>query len=255
MGFQTNTFFKNEQMTQAIGRKPYLESVMQCAKENTMSIKTTHQKAEVQIVNETGHNWLSVSLAHKYSDKYKDNEVWEDIPVGASTPARTVRYDTGLTETGLDWWLVSWVTDEGTVYVTDPHNFGKERDFLERGAIKRIEAELELAKDVLPTAVGAAVGTAIEPGGGTVAGAVAGVVAEKQLKPVTDRAVNLASKLATHLLNSESTAGFKEHVLRAKDSQQPTKIIITKQRVEFHSPSGVSKTRFRRLKSAAPAAA
>jgi hypothetical protein len=139
-----------------------------------MSLKSTHQKAEVQIVNHTGHNWLSVSLVHKYSDKYKNKEVWENIPIGASTPPAIVDYNTGVTETGLDWWFVSWVTDEGNTYVTNPHNFGKARDFLERGTKKEIDPLADYAKDALPSAAGVVVGSLVEPGGGTIVGALVG---------------------------------------------------------------------------------
>lgn len=215
-----------------------------------MNIKTAHQKAEVQIVNKTGHDWLSVSLAHKYSNKYKNKAEWKNVPMGKSTSTALVDFNTGIVETGLDWWLVSWVTDEGTVYMTDPHNFGEVRDFVEKLAIKEIDQLEDSAKAVLPVAAGAAIGTAIEPGGGTIAGAITGELAGSAIKPVTDKAVNLVDKVADHVLNGEATAGFKEHLLRAKDSKRPTKIIITKQRVEFHSPSGTSKTRFRKIKSA-----
>jgi len=181
----------------------------------------TKRTASVQVKNSTGRVIEWVSVFHKYSDNYKDEKVWRNVPNG-SVPSEMleVRYNTGFGTTGIDWWLIMWkYQGEDTVYRTDPNNG--------RALIDGVET---VAKAVLPTA-GAVLG---EVGGflltkSPVAAQIGGAMGEE-----TCRA------LARHL-NSEKTAGFKQHILRPKDSHdkfaEATIIEIALAQVKITSPS------------------
>lgn len=182
-----------------------------------------HQRAAVEIVNHSGRALLSVSVSHKYSDSYKNHHTWkEDLKNGESTAAAKVDFNTGWLTTGRDWWVVTWVDDHGTTYVTDPKNGRDILDFAEKLGTKLTEPLATLAAAVMqgspsPTAKGVAA------------------------------AVVVTTTLAQALLNTEGTDGFKQHILREEDKGRPTRIVIKKDEVEFDSKSGKSTTGFRKL--------
>lgn len=185
----------------------------------------THQKASVEIVNQSGHKLLSVKIIHKYSDiaSYTKQLDWTSIPNGAkSSNAQEVDYNTGAFTTGRDWWEVTWVNDLGEVYLTDPHNFRNLLDFGEKIG-KFLSAPA--------MAIGSKVAiTSPEPTSKTIGGAVAatGFIAEL-------------------LLNSGTTDGYKQHILRSEDTKVTTQVIIKGNEVEFKSKSGSSHTGFRKV--------
>ncbi len=100
----------------------------------------THRIGEVKIVNQSSLNLASVSVIHKYSDNYKNQLDWTNVPAGGSTDTKNVDYHTGFLTTGTDWWLITFCDTQGKLYVSDPTNFTGLIDFI-TGGIKTI-AEL-----------------------------------------------------------------------------------------------------------------
>ncbi|MGR9114673.1 MAG: hypothetical protein ACU85E_02825 [Gammaproteobacteria bacterium] len=179
----------------------------------------THRKAKVLIENQTGQRILSVSVGHKYSNDYKNTFDWEGpIEIGKTTNAgMVVDYHTGALTTGRDWWVVSWVTEDGKTYVTNPKNLRGIIDFLE-GIGSKISAPL------------ASLATALS------------LAPEPVISKVTGAAVAVTSVVVGGFCNAESTNGFKQHILRKNDQDAPTKIILKQDTVVFHSKSGESIT-------------
>jgi hypothetical protein len=175
---------------------------------------STHQTANAVVVNNTGRTLRSVHVLHKYSDDYKNSRDWGALQPGESSSPLTVDYTTGFLTTGRDWWVVTWeYAGEQKVYFTNPQNFRSLVDWLEQVGSIGIPALLEAAA------------AAESAGAGTAAGAAAG------------------AKITEMLLNSESTAGFKQHILRSEDAGQITQIVIKADNtVEWRSPSGNSST-------------
>jgi len=178
-----------------------------------------HRKANVRIENRTGQRVLSVSVAHKYSDNYKNTHDWHG-PINNESQTNpdmdmVVNYNTGWTTTGRDWWVVSWVTEDGKTYITDPSNFSDIIDFLGKTGW-RISAPL------------ASLTTALS------------LAPEPIISKSAAAAVAVTSLVVGGLCNTESTSGFKQHILREGDS--PTIIILKSNEVEFHSKSGESFT-------------
>lgn len=182
----------------------------------------THQKASIEIVNNWGGTLLSVSVAHKYSDEYKNDHSWENIMNGESTSSTMVDFNTGWLTTGRDWWALTWIDDKGDTYITDPMNFRGIVDFLER-------IGSDIAEPVAAISAWVATGSP-EPTSKAIAAAVA-----------------VTSAVTKRFLNSEGTNGYKQHILREEDKNGPTKIIIKKGEVEFQSNSGTSTTGFRKM--------
>jgi hypothetical protein len=92
----------------------------------------TQNIAWVQIVNNTGEQISEVTVLHKYSDVYKDNCIWDRLEAGQTSDGKTVNFNTGFGTTGVDWWLVTWLSQDGrTFYYTDPENFRNLIDVLE----------------------------------------------------------------------------------------------------------------------------
>ena len=188
----------------------------------------TQRKGPVQIVNNTGRTLLSVSIAHKYSDNYKNEHTWELIKNQETSSTTTVDYNTGFGTTGRDWWLVTWVDNKGNTYMTDPKNFQDVLNFFEK-------ITNSIAEPLVTLGTAVATGSP-EPSTKTLAAAAA-----------------VVGGLTTSLLNTEGTAGFKQHILRAEDEGRPTKIIIKEDnKVEFNSKSGISKTGSRKVSSNDP---
>jgi len=182
----------------------------------------THQKVSIEIVNNWGNTLLSVSVAHKYSDDYKNDHLWENIKNGETTSTTKVDFNTGWLTTGRDWWVVTWVDNKGDTYITDPKNFRDIVDFLEK-----IGDDIAVPMAVITAWV--ATGDP-EPTSKAVAAAVA-----------------VTSAVAKQFLNTEGTVGYKQHILREEDKNRPTRIIIKKNEVEFNSNSGTSTTGFRKM--------
>lgn len=181
-----------------------------------------HQVASVKVVNNTSRTLLSISLSHKYSDVYKNSHTWENIGNNSGTSTSEVDFNTGFWTTGRDWWVLTWVDDQGNTYMTDPNNFRSILDFLEKITNRIAEPLAELA-----TAV--AVGSP-EPTSKALAAAAA-----------------VSGAIAEALLNNESTDGFKQHILREEDTKKPTVITIKDDEVEFSSESGISTTVFKKV--------
>lgn len=181
----------------------------------------THRTASVVVHNNTPNNLLSVSLVHKYSDNYKNQQQWPVIhPGGDGEGLLTVDYNTGALTTGRDWWLLTWYSEDlKTQYYTDPTNFRGVFDALDKVAPSAIQA-----------VIGGAVALITSESGPVAAAAAAAAVA-------------LAKETTSRLFNSEGTAGFKQHILRAEDANRITSITVNGDgSVVFRSNSGTSKT-------------
>lgn len=177
---------------------------------------STHRKANVAVHNGTGTNLVSIAVAHKYSNEYKNQYTWEDVAANSTTGADLeVDYNTGFLTTGRDWWMITAVDDAGRVYISNPHNFREILDVLEK-----------VTKDVL-----------------------------QMLPPIgSNPGVAAAQKVTTaildHMLNYEDTAGFKQHILREDDEGRTVTITLRSlpssgeagDAVEIASPSGSSET-------------
>jgi hypothetical protein len=185
----------------------------------------TVRTANVIVENARGCNIDFVTVAHMYSDNYKEAQSWRNIPNGQSTSTgMSVTYHTGLGTTGTDWWRVMFrCRGSKTIYVTNPQNF---RSIID-GAEKLGPAVLTYAG----ASGGGAAGTFFGgPGGGVVGGKIGGVAGQM---------------LGSALFNGTSTAGFKMHTLRGGDEAsrgRPTIVKIKKSEVCFISPSGPSCT-------------
>ena len=175
---------------------------------------STHQTAQVVVLNKTAKPLRYVDVLHKYSDNYKNTKQWgagEDSPAprpGESSSPMNVEYNTGFLTTGRDWWLVTWQYEgEHKLYFTNPNNFRNIIDTLE-GPIKVL---VDTALDVLDEKV---------PGLGD-----AGKI------------------IVDNVFNSESTDGLKQHILREEDAGKVTQIVINPDNtVEWVSQSGTSET-------------
>jgi len=184
----------------------------------------TRRSAGVRVQNATRKTLSSVTVAHKYSDNYNDWYRWENVPAGTKTSYdMTVWYNTGIFTTGKDWWIVMWTyeKDANSVYLhyTDPQNFRPFIDVFERVSIYGIP---------ITTAVIGAVACA-QCGPGATMAMAAGIV--------------IGNMLVKTALNTESTAGFKQHILRDEDSGNSNTIVIYDNgSVEFKSRSGSSTT-------------
>ena len=181
----------------------------------------TKRTAFVSVRNNTSGPLVAVSVVHKYSDNYKNQCQWGIIqPNEIPSDNMEVQYNTGAFTTGRDWWVVTWYsTDMKTLYYSNPNNF--------RDIIDKLEG---IAPDAIAAAAGALASLpASLTGPGAVAAAAAAAVAAK----VTTSA----------LFNSESTAGFKQHILREEDEGALTEIVINADlTITFKSKSGNSDT-------------
>lgn len=181
----------------------------------------TKRSAQVSVRNDTDTPLIGVSVVHKYSDNYKEDYQWGIIPPGEIPGDHlTVEYNTGAFTTGRDWWVITWFSEDlQTLYYSDPNNF---RDI--------IDALENLAPDTIAAVAGAIAGLG---GSWTGPGAVAAAAG----------AAALAKGTTTALFNSESTDGFKQHILREEDEDALTEIVINADRtITFRSNSGNSDT-------------
>jgi len=195
----------------------------------------TKNTAKVKVTNHATAFILSVTIGHKYSDVYKNTHTFENIADGSSTAdSFTVEFNTGLTTTGRDWWIVNWIQrreENGEVILeachTDPTNFRGVIDFSEYWS----KVGLDYAK---------------------IAALKAGVVAAP-VSGASSVAAGIAAAATLHLtgmsMNSESTDGYKQHILRESDVRDGVEILIANNgRVLFKSASGESETTYERRK-------
>lgn len=183
----------------------------------------TKRTAYVKIRNETPDPIDGAAISHKYSDVYKNTLDFSTIKPGqTSADTLTVEYNTGAFTTGRDWWLVTYhrsnpsSTRPGSLKLryTDPSNFRSIIDTLEQAAPALIKTAINVAKGSNPAYLPAA------------------------------KAAQVAAKAVNKLLfNEESTAGFKQHILRSEDEGKVTTVVIhADDTVTFESKSGDSET-------------
>lgn len=186
----------------------------------------TKRTAYVKIENRTGQDILAVNVIHKYSDNYVNRLNWSDIPTGSMVnDAQGVEYNTGFMTTGRDWWQVSWITKDNTMYVTSPQNFRGLMDIMERTAIELSGPIAKIAEEISTSSPDAKIQAA----------ATATIV---------------LTKIADQVLNTATTEGFKQHILREEDSKEENRIVLHPgDKVEFLSKSGKSETVYVKLNS------
>jgi hypothetical protein len=161
------------------------------------------QQASIFLTNKTGKPISEVTVRHKYSDVYKDKAVWKgEIRNGQTVQLNDgedpkkfaiIRYHTGFGTTGADWWLLTWKDADGKEYVSNPENFRKAVDALE----KFLMGSTSVAKAALPFT------------------GIAGIAGGLAVDVIADA-----------LLNSEATydkelgVAFKQFILRTKSPVQ-----------------------------------
>jgi hypothetical protein len=188
-----------------------------------LALCLTKRTAFVKIQNNTPNTISGVGVSQKYSDVYKNQYDWSVIPSGMlSTAAMTVEYNTGAFTTGRDWWMVTYHREQTTsvrsnelkMWYSDPENFRSIIDFLEKAAPAPIKTAINVAKGSNP-----------------------------QLLPAA-KVAQIASKVMCKLMfNNESTAGFKQHILRFEDEERVRTIVINADNtIVFKSKSGNSNT-------------
>jgi hypothetical protein len=142
--------------------------------------------------------------------------------MGLLQKAGKARFRTGFGTTGKDWWIVSFVDDRGCTYISNPKNARKFVDGLEKTAIYTGGILVEAGVSI-------AVAGLLDPEPvGKIAGGILGAVT-----------AGLGATMVG-LSNTESTAGFKQHILTGKD--QGLLIMVTKKKATFQSKSGRSTT-------------
>lgn len=160
-----------------------------------IKMATTTRRAYVAIRNNTDKPIYGVGLVHKYSNVHKQEMTWDVVHPGQITSATlAVDYNTGFFTTGRDWWKLIWF-DEGlnNLYFSDPTNFR----FIFDGFDNIIGDAAGAAAGIFAAVVASA--TVL----GTVAAASAAAAASKAI--------------TSNLFNSESTEGFKQHILESED--------------------------------------
>lgn len=181
----------------------------------------TTRRAYVAVRNDTSEPLLGVSVLHKYSDEHKSEKQWGIVQPGELT-SETLEadYNTGFWTTGRDWWLITWFSaDMQTIYFSDPNNFRSAFDGFDN-----------VIGDIASATAGIVAGSvAAGTGPGAIAAAAAAAVAAKTV--------------TSTLFNSETTEGFKQHILREEDEGERTEIVINADRtITFKSKSGDSDT-------------
>ncbi len=191
----------------------------------TTNNAVTHRTAQVQILNNTGKVINYAKVYHKYSDVYKNMQEWNHIGISARSSSMKVDYNTGFGTTGRDWWLVVWTTEHGSnsalLSYTNPQNA---RSFIDGFEM--------VWKEVTPVMVAGVVGTSC---------LVAGCGPAAPFAAMAGAAVS--SQIFGRMMNGESTAGFKQHILTSEDENLVTTIHLNSDgSVLFESKSGKSRT-------------
>jgi hypothetical protein len=178
---------------------------------SAVEVQATSRTANVTVRNETGVPLQQVSVAHKFSSDAGQVGFWTNVAPGATPSAFQVSYRTGIGTAGKDWWIISWqYQGQNILNVTEPNN---------------LLPVLESLQNILAI-----------PGALTI-GAILGVVSEN---PFAGQAA--AAVAYGFLRNTNSNAGWKQHILRSDDEGPTTTIIIKQSTVIFDSPSGQSST-------------
>jgi len=176
----------------------------------------TTRTAQATVQNLTGKKILGVSLIHKYSDNYVHNITWPQIEQGASgSPALTVKYHTGFGAFGEDWWLVTWLDENGNLYHTDPANG---------------QCFINWLQKLVPGAISAAVKAIV-------------ALATDDTPLIASLAGKAVSLLIKPLLGAGDTCGFKENYLTKEDDSKLVTITLNQGgTARISSPSGHSDT-------------
>jgi hypothetical protein len=197
---------------------------------NSASAKTKRQSNAI-VTNATGKTIVYATIIHKYSDVYKNNQTWANLPNGSNTTASPlkVNYNTGFLTTGKDWWRVQFKLAKGKMCYTDPNNFREVFDAIDKAVL----ANAGVAGEKLGNVLGEAAGTYL-------AGPPGAVVGEQVGGPAGKAAAN---GIANALFNGEATIGFKQHILRTEDENRTVNItLFDNGKARISSPSGVSET-------------
>ncbi|KAK2590191.1 hypothetical protein QQS21_012132, partial [Conoideocrella luteorostrata] len=194
-------------------------------------------KACVQIDNKTPGPLLDVKVIHKYSSVYNEHHKWDVVPVGLTKNPKDmeINFNTGIGRIGLDRWKVTWRTpNETLINFSDPDNY---RSFFDT-------AEHVMASVAIFASYAVALGSGIIVGlpAGPL-GAAAGALAGDSLGETVSKHLSQA------ILSSETTAGFKEHMLEEEDVGGCTVIIIDSDHsITLSSRSGNSTTKVSQMK-------
>ena len=77
----------------------------------------THRHAKVRIINYTGVKIEFLTLAHIYSDVYKNAKIFSNIDSNRITNSSLiVEYHTGFLCYGTDWWWLTWTNSNNQVF-------------------------------------------------------------------------------------------------------------------------------------------
>ncbi|KYK61771.1 hypothetical protein DCS_02915 [Drechmeria coniospora] len=184
-------------------------------------LRTQKRYAYVCIRNNSPQRLRNVTLFHKYSDVYKHKQDWPIAEKrGCSSPQMKVEYDTGLFTLGRDWWMLAFTADDSrTIYLTTPKNARGLFDWLDR---------------IFPTFAIITSGTVVS----------LATMAHPVLSFVSGSATSIAMRIITdQIFNAETTAGYKQHILRESDAMKLMEIVINADyTVTFKSKSGISRT-------------
>ncbi|MDE9484247.1 hypothetical protein [Xenorhabdus bovienii] len=191
-------------------------------------MSVTKKEALVSVCNYTNQEVLSISVVHKYSSVYKNEHTFEKgLSHDFCSPSMTVDYNVGLGTYGSDWWMVTWVAEDGTTYISCPNEFSHIYDILidnKDSIFNCLEAVVALA-------------AVLDPEPATKIALAAAAVA-------------LTKAIAEPFINADEDKinGFKMHTLREEDAYSdgdriPNNFIKIKvNEVIFNSPSGDSTT-------------
>mmetsp|Transcript_11975 Transcript_11975/g.18195 ORF Transcript_11975/g.18195 Transcript_11975/m.18195 type:complete len:163 (+) Transcript_11975:205-693(+) len=152
------------------------------------------------------------------------------------TRVLTVNYHTGRFTTGRDWWYVAFTTEDGIFYQSNPQNG--------RDIIDGLEQVCFYATNIIGGGSICTTGACAHQAVGATRAGLPRIITAGYA--AYGGAVGLAGAVGlvvtNTMMNTESTAGFKQHILRTEDAGKVTTIIIRKNEVIFRSTSGVSKT-------------
>jgi len=207
----------------------------------------TERQALVKLTNYATAHIISATIGHKYSSNYKNSITLENISDGNTAPQKMhVQYNTGAFTTGKDWWKLDWMqtkeVDGKTVLEycrTNPTNF--------RSAIDIAESLTKSGLDLAKIAAIKVAYTSLKGMAGAAAAAGPYGVAAAGTIGATAIATGITAHLVSMSLNDESTAGFKQHILREDDERDGIEIqILNNGIVKFISKTGVSETVYER---------
>ncbi|MBE9029760.1 hypothetical protein IQ266_08475 [filamentous cyanobacterium LEGE 11480] len=191
----------------------------------------TKRTAYVRVQNRTGRNMKFVSVSHKYSNNYQEARTWLNLPHRYSTrksDSLAVNYNTGAFTTGKDWWAASWVNSQNQFCQTSPNNFRKQIDALEQFTIRNWSTINKATQTVADFAAEQA----------SKSGPKTAVIAQ-----VASKAVPGAMRLIRSTINTTSTVGYKQHILRSSDANRTMTIqLLPHGQARITSRSGVSNT-------------